>query len=99
MHIGKPQIAAAEAVGELFMVDAHEVQHGGPHVIDGTDVFDGVIAEVIGGTIDVAAFDTATGHPDAEALGIVVTPITALCKRGAAKLASPYYQGAIQQTA
>lgn len=30
MHIGEPQVAAAEAVGELFVIEAHEVENGGP---------------------------------------------------------------------
>ena len=99
MHIGEPQIAATKAVGELFVVDAHLMQHGGPHVIDGADVFGGIVAEFIGGAIDVAAFDAAAGHPDGEAVGIVVATVTALRKWRAAEFAGPDEQRAVEQAA
>ncbi len=96
MHIGEPQVAAAEAVGELFVVDAHEVKHGGPHVIDGAGVFDGVVAEVVGGTVDVAGLDAAARHPDREAVRVVVATIGALGEGRATELASPHDKGAVE---
>ncbi len=99
MHIREPQIAATEAIGEQFVIEAHEVQHGGPHVIDGAGVFDGVIAEVVGGTVDVARLDATTGHPDREAVRIVIATITALRKGRAAEFAGPDDEGAVEQAA
>lgn len=99
MYIGEPQVAAAEAVGELFVVEAHEVEDGGPEVIDGADVFGGVVAELIGGAVDVAAFDAATGHPDGKAVGIVVAAVGALGEGRATEFAGPDDERAVEQAA
>src|SRR5947209_11045213 len=39
-YIGQPEIAPREAVGEAFVVEAEEVQHGGVEVVDVDSVFD-----------------------------------------------------------
>ena len=81
------------------MVEAHEVQDGGPHVIDGGLAIDGLIAEVIGAAVGVAAFDAAAGHPDAEAVGIVIAAVAALREGRAAELTGPDDERGIEQAA
>src|SRR5262249_12843457 len=44
-------------------------------------------------------FDSATGHPHGEAVGIVVAAGAAFAHRSAAEFAAPDYERAIQQTA
>ncbi len=99
MHIGESQVAATEAIGKLLVVDAHEVQNGGPHVIDGAGVFDGVVAEVVGGSVDVAGLDAAAGHPDGETVGVVIAAIGSLGEGRATELAGPDDKGAVEQAA
>jgi hypothetical protein len=48
VHIGEADVAAAVAVGEGVVVHAELVEDGGPEIIDGADIGDGVVAEVIG---------------------------------------------------
>lgn len=56
------------------MLDAHLMQQGGVEVVLGDDVLNGAVSEVVGGAVDVAGLEPAAGHPDAEALGVVVAP-------------------------
>jgi hypothetical protein len=42
------------------------------HVLDVEDVFDGLAADFVGGSDGCAAFDTAAGHPDGEAVAVVI---------------------------
>ena len=50
VHIGQSEIAALIAPGQLFVVQAQQVQHGGLQVVDVYGSFGDVHAEVIGGT-------------------------------------------------
>ena len=44
VDVREVDVAAAEAIGELGGVEAEEVEKGGVEVVDGGDVFDGVVA-------------------------------------------------------
>src|SRR6187401_3188153 len=54
-HVGEAEVAAAVAVGQALVVDAHEVQNRRVQVVDVDLVLDGVPAEVVGGPIGEAA--------------------------------------------
>ena len=47
--VGQTEVAALETVGQPFVVDAQQMQHRGVQVVDVHDVFDGVVAEFVGG--------------------------------------------------
>lgn len=72
MHICQAEISALEAVGEAFVVEAHEVQDRGVEVVDMD--FTGVDAEAefVGAAVDVAGLDAATGHPHCEGVDVVI---------------------------
>ena len=65
-------VEAAVLVGEGFVIDAKVVKNRGVDVADVRSVFDDVISPFIGLPIIVAAFDAASGHPDAEAALVVI---------------------------
>src|SRR6266853_966505 len=46
MYVGKPEIAAAEPVRELLVIDAEHVQDGGVEVVESGDIFHRVVAEI-----------------------------------------------------
>lgn len=54
MGVGEADVAAAAAAGEGVVVHAKLVEGGGPAVMDGAGMGDGVAAEVIRGTMDKA---------------------------------------------
>ena len=55
VHVGQAEVAAGVAIGELFVVEAQEVEQGGVQVVNVDLVFDGLEAQVVGGAVDVAA--------------------------------------------
>ena len=78
MHVGEAHVAAAVVVGEAFVVEAHQVQNRGVQIVDGLAVFDGAVAEVVGGADDGAAFDARARQPEREAVGVVVAAVEPL---------------------
>src|SRR6476661_9408869 len=56
--------------------------------MDGEDILDGVIAELVGVAVADAAFDSAARHPDGEALLMMIAAV-ALGHRRPAELTAP----------
>src|SRR4051812_43755666 len=48
MDVRQPEVAAAEAVREAFVVEAEQVQDGGVQIVDRADVLGGVHADLVG---------------------------------------------------
>ena len=61
VDVGEAEIAAGVAVGELFVVEAEEVQHRGVEVVDVDGLVGGLEAEFIRRAVDRAAADAAAG--------------------------------------
>ena len=57
MNVGQPEVAAGVAVGELLVVEAEQVQNRRVQVVNVDFVLDGSKAELVGGAVNVAAFD------------------------------------------
>ena len=75
MHVGQAEVAAGVAVGELFVVEAQQVQDRGVQVVDVDLVLDRLEAELVGRAVDVAALDAAAGQPHGEAVVVVVAAV------------------------
>ena len=54
VHVGEAEVAALEAVGELLVVEAEQVQDGGVQVVDVDLALDDAEAEFVGRAVDVA---------------------------------------------
>ena len=96
-------VGEVEAVG----VDAEEVEEGGLEVADADRVFGGVVADVIGLTID-AGFDAGACHPHREGVRVVVAADEAFLELavhvvlhhgGAPEFAAPDDEGFIEKAA
>ena len=48
VHVGQPEVAALEAIGQPRVVKAHEVQDRGLEIVDVHPVVDGVVSQVVG---------------------------------------------------
>src|SRR5215471_17910508 len=87
------------------MIHAEQAEQGGVQIVDVNLVGSGAQPDVIGGADHFAALDAATGHPDAEAVGVVVAAAAnaavgvTVGHGGASEFAAPNHQGAIQQAA
>jgi len=72
LHVGQPEIAAGVVVGQLFVIEAEQLQHGGMEIVDVDGLVHGLKAELVGRAEDGAALDPAAGEPRGEAVVIVV---------------------------
>src|SRR5438132_5191530 len=82
-------IAAAVAIGQLGVVDAHQMQNGRVQVVDMHAIFDSVPAVVVGVAVGHAALDAATGQPYGEAEGVMLAAVGAFRRGRAAELTAP----------
>ena len=80
------------------MVDAEQVEHRGVEVVDGDDVLDREVAEVVGLAVADAALDAAAGQAHGEALDVVVAAV-ALGHGGAPELAAPDDERVVEHAA
>jgi hypothetical protein len=71
--IGETVVAAFEAVGEAFVVDADEMKDGRMEVVDVHRIADDVVAELIRLTEHDARLNAAARHPDREAARMMIT--------------------------
>ena len=65
---------------EAVRVEAEQVQDRGVDVGDVVPVLHGVEAELVGRAVDDAPLDAAAGHPDREAVIVVVAAVGALAQ-------------------
>ena len=97
-HAGEFGVESLVLEGEALVVDAELVEHGGVEVADVDGVFDGIVAEVVGSSVDGAAIDSAAGKEHGVTLDVVVAS-AALCHRSASELAAPDDQCVVKQPA
>src|SRR5215211_495547 len=95
VHVGQAEVAALEAEGQLLVVDPKQVQQRRLEVVDVDGVLGDVVAEVVACVVGKAPLRPAAGHPDREAIGVVVAAVdlgvvqVALPEHGAPELAAP----------
>ena len=56
---GQSHVEPLELVSESLMVDSQQGQHGRVEVVDGDDIFDGVVAKLVGRSVGCAAADSS----------------------------------------
>src|SRR5713101_3881501 len=66
LNIGQAELPALETVGELGVVQTHQVEDRGVQVVDMNPVLDGVVAQLVGGAHRGASFYSASGQPHRE---------------------------------
>lgn len=76
--VGEAEVAAGVVVGEAFVIEAEEVEHGGMEIVHVEAIGDCGVTDFIGGTVGVAGFGAATGEPSGETARVVVAAVLAL---------------------
>ena len=107
MDIGEAEVAAAVAVGELFVIETEEVEQGGLEVVHVDAVLHGAEAEVVSGAVGLTAAHPGPGQPDGEAVVVVIAPrggfefvvLGELHGGRSAELAAPEDEGFIEKAA
>ncbi len=100
VNVGQSARCAIMIKRETFMVETQQVQDRGVKIMNIDHIFDGLMAELIGGAEAEAMLDTGAGEPGGETLGIMISTRGPLLKRRhAAKLGRPHHQGVFKQSA
>src|SRR5688572_22877488 len=97
--VGEAEVAAGVVVGELFVVQAEQVQDGGVQVGGGDNIFDGRATHGVGGAVAESAFHAAAGHPHGAAFVVVPAAAGVVFVRPAAELAAPEYERLLEHAA
>ena len=61
VDVGEAALYTVVVEGELFVVEAEEVERGGVQVMEGMNVFGGLESEFVGGAMADAGFDASAG--------------------------------------
>ena len=104
VNVGKSELAALEAVGEAFVVDAEEMKDRCVEVVNVDGIFKDVVAIVVGFSNGDSFFYSCSSHPHAEALGMMITSVIfasqfSLTVGGSPKLSTPDEESIFQHTA
>ena len=92
--ISEPVVASFEAVGQLRVVDAQTIKHGGMKVVYMNGILDDVIGKIIRFAQGQATLNATPGHPDAETARMMIAAETglrdfSLAVSGAAEFSGP----------
>ena len=61
MDVGEAALDAVVFEGELLVVEAEKVEHGGVQLVEGMDVFGRFESEFVGGAVTDPGCDAGTG--------------------------------------
>src|SRR6185503_3780422 len=97
VNVGEADVSAAEAVGQLLVVQSKQAQDCGVQVEHFGDVLDRTHTNIVSCSIDESAFQPSACHPDREGRLVVIATIRFGTVRRAAKLCSPNHQRLLQE--
>lgn len=97
--VGEAFVAAVVAVGKPGVIEAEQVKHGGVEVVDVGAILGRAQSDRVGGADHLAAFDSAAGHPHAEAMWIMIPAVGAFTHGHASEFSAPDDQGGIEESA
>ena len=97
--IGQTKVATGMAIGQLFVIQPHRVQHSRVQIVNVNLVDRSEIAVVVGRSVAEAALHAAARKPHGETPGVVVAAVAALEGWRAAELATPYDERVLQKSA
>lgn len=84
---------------EFSGIEAELVEDGGVEIGDIVRGIDGVEADFVGGAVGDACFEAAAGHPDGEAVDMVIAAIGALGAWGATEFGGEDHEGIFEEAA
>ena len=98
-NIRQSAVTAFKQVGQFFVVDAEQCEHGGVQVVDVDFVFDCAETEFVGRADDLATANATAREPCRVAVGIVVAALIALHHGRAAEFTGPGDERRVEQPA
>ena len=99
IFVGESFVTTVRIIGQVTMMESKLMQDGGVQVGDFHRVLHCIISQVIGGPVGLPTADSSSSQPEAEALLVMVTPVTILADRCAAELSTPNDQSTFEKAA
>lgn len=100
MDVGEAEVTALESGGQFFVIEAKLVQDGGVQVVNVDLVLDRIETQFVGLAMVDATFNSTSGEPHGEGIGVVIPAIgSSLGHWSAAKFASKDDEGVFQHAA
>jgi len=101
---GEFVVESLKAVAEFFVINAEEMQGRCMQISDVDGILGNVVTEVVGCPESGAGFDSAPGHPDREAAGMMVpaglgTVPLSLSGNASSEFTAPDNEGFVEQAA
>lgn len=99
-HVGQAVIAPGEAIGQLRMVQTHEMKNRGVEIVDVHTVFSHADSMIVGRSVDHAAFHPCAGKPRRERPGMMFAPfgVGGIIERGSAEFGRPHDKRVVEQS-
>ena len=72
MHVSEPEVTACIPESKVLVVKAEKVKHRCVQVVNMHGLFDGLVAKLVGGAVNVASLHAAAREPHRETVGVVV---------------------------
>lgn len=103
VDIGEAVVTALELEGEPGVIHAEAVEQGGVQIMNVDRIARDVVVEVVGFTERESRSDSAAGHPQGEAAGMMVPSVvlsgeSSLAIDCSSELASPHDEGVVEQS-
>src|SRR3954447_17605628 len=100
--VRKSHFQPISLVNQLVMFEAEEAKHGGMVVVLVHNVFDGMVAPLVGLAMDVTASNPASRKPHRETVGVVISPsfvpaLVVLNNRQSAHFTAPMHEGGVEK--
>ncbi len=101
LDVRESVVPARVAVGQLLVIEAHEMQNGGVEVVNVNGPIDGAEADVVAGAVNHARFYAGAGQPGTKSPGMMFAAfgLGRVVEGRAAKLGGPNNERIVQQAA
>ena len=92
MNIGQAIVASLKAIGQTLVIESQQMQERRIQIVYVYWIFGYIESEVVGRSVDVAAFDAAAGEPHGEGSVVMIAAIVALGHWSASEFAAPNHE-------
>src|ERR1051326_8540151 len=98
-HPGQLLVETAVKVGQLAIIEAHQVQNRRVQVANMVAIDNGFMTEFISFAVGGSALNSSTCHKISETFRVMIAPVASLANRLSPEFSTPNYQRLLQQSA
>ena len=99
LHIRQAEVTARKPIGELFMIQPQQVQHGRMQIMDVHSIFDCIPSPFVSRAVGQTASDTTASQPHCKTKWVMIAAVFSLSRWCPPKLTAPNDKRLIKETA